>query len=37
MLGHENVATTEIYTHITTDKLVDEVRKYHPLAQKVEE
>lgn len=36
MLGHENVATTEIYTHITTDKLVDEVRKYHPLAHKSE-
>lgn len=36
MLGHENVSTTEIYTHITTDKLVDEVKKYHPLAQSIE-
>lgn len=33
MLGHENVVTTEIYTHITTEKLIDEVRKRHPLMQ----
>lgn len=37
MLGHENVVTTEIYTHITTEKLVDEVKKRHPLTQKEEE
>jgi integrase/recombinase XerD len=36
MLGHENVSTTEIYTHITTQKLADEVRKHHPLVQQAE-
>ncbi|MBP3687468.1 MAG: tyrosine recombinase [Alphaproteobacteria bacterium] len=33
MLGHENVVTTEIYTHITTEKLVNEIKKHHPLMQ----
>lgn len=37
MLGHERIGTTEIYTHITTEKLVDEVKKRHPLARKIEE
>ncbi len=32
MLGHENIATTEIYTHISSQKLGDIVRKKHPLA-----
>lgn len=33
MLGHESIATTEIYTHITSQKLLNEVRQKHPLAQ----
>ncbi len=33
MLGHENITTTEIYTHITSQKLGDIIRKKHPLAQ----
>ena len=37
MLGHEHIGTTEIYTHITTDKLIDEMKKRHPLARKVED
>lgn len=36
MLGHENIVTTEIYTHITTEKLIDEVKKRHPLTQQYE-
>ena len=32
MLGHENIATTEIYTHIIPQKLGDVVRSKHPLA-----
>ena len=31
MLGHENIATTEIYTHITSDKLMETVKQKHPL------
>lgn len=31
MLGHENIATTEIYTHIISDSLIKEVQKNHPL------
>ena len=36
MLGHENVVTTEIYTHITTKELADKVKKCHPLTNKRE-
>lgn len=32
MLGHENITTTEIYTHITTTKLQETVCTKHPLA-----
>lgn len=32
MLGHENITTTEIYTHITSQKLQNTVRQKHPLA-----
>lgn len=32
MLGHENITTTEIYTHITSQKLMNSVCTKHPLA-----
>ena len=34
MLGHESINTTEIYTHILSDKLLESVQKLHPLAGK---
>ena len=30
LLGHENLDTTEIYTHVSTEKLREEYLKYHP-------
>jgi len=32
MLGHESINTTEIYTHIISDKLIKTVQNNHPLA-----
>ena len=37
MLGHESIATTEVYTHITSQKLGDIVRQKHPLSHFTEE
>lgn len=37
LLGHEHIATTEIYTHITTENLIKEVRSKHPLMRKESE
>lgn len=34
MLGHEDISTTQIYTHVMTDKLKKEVFEHHPLAKK---
>jgi integrase/recombinase XerD len=31
MLGHADIATTEIYTHVDSKRLIDLVNKAHPL------
>jgi len=30
LLGHENIATTEIYSHMDIDKLKADYKKFHP-------
>ena len=34
ILGHSKVSTTEIYTHITSEQLIEKVKRLHPLAKK---
>ena len=34
MLGHEDISTTQIYTHVMPDKLRETVEQHHPLANK---
>lgn len=33
MLGHESITTTEIYTHLDRNYLIDTIAKYHPLSR----
>ena len=37
LLGHVNLSTTQIYTHISKEQLIKEYEKHHPLALKKEE
>src|SRR5581483_8283850 len=34
LLGHANISTTEIYTHVTGNRLRDIHRKFHPRAER---
>lgn len=34
MLGHESITTTEIYTHIISDELIEKIQRLHPLGKK---
>ncbi|ACG77160.1 probable integrase/recombinase DNA recombination protein [Phenylobacterium zucineum HLK1] len=34
LLGHADIATTQIYTHVASDRLSEVVRSKHPLAKK---
>ena len=37
LLGHADISTTEIYTHVLENRLVDLVTAHHPLSDAFEE
>jgi site-specific recombinase XerD len=34
LLGHENLASTQIYTHVSLGKLQETIKKSHPRGEK---
>jgi integrase/recombinase XerD len=34
LLGHADISTTQIYTHVAADHIVDLVAQHHPLAKR---
>lgn len=36
LLGHSDISTTEIYTHITSDKIIENYNEFHPRSKKGE-
>ena len=36
LLGHSDISTTEIYTHTTTDKIIEVYNEFHPRSKKGE-
>lgn len=37
LLGHDNIATTTIYTHVSTKAMSEEYNKFHPRKRKIKE